>query len=155
MLLLLFLIRILFWIYVRDSRLEKCAWLFEQNVSRLEMPPRLPGENVLPPAWLHCPAAASRRVRQGVGTSCQPSSCRFQPCLLIHHFESQNQGLDAEEGQSRGEGARSARLRGGLGSSYPMGQELNLPLGARDPAASCPPVQRELPKSRAKARFPL
>lgn len=43
-LLFLFLIPILFWICVRDSRLEKCAWLFEQNVSRLEMPPAPWGE---------------------------------------------------------------------------------------------------------------
>lgn len=39
LLLLLFLIHILFWICVRDSRLEKRAWLFQQNLSRLEMPP--------------------------------------------------------------------------------------------------------------------
>ena len=37
------------------------------------------------------------------------------------------------------------------GSSYPMGQELSLPQGMGDPTASHPLVQRELPKSRAKA----
>lgn len=42
-----------------------------------------------------------------------------------------------------------------LGSSYPVGQELNQPLGMRDPTASHSLVQRELPKSRAKACSPL
>lgn len=35
---LLFLICILFWICVRDSRLEKRGWLLEHNVARLAMP---------------------------------------------------------------------------------------------------------------------
>ena len=35
---LLFLICVLFWICVRDSRLEKRAWLLEHNVARLAMP---------------------------------------------------------------------------------------------------------------------
>lgn len=98
---------------------------------------------MLPPAWLHCPAAASRRVRQGVGTSCQPSSYGFQPCLFIHHFESQNQGLDAEEGQSRGEGACGATLSGGLGPALLHRARIQLPHGT----GAQPTPGREGPRS--------
>lgn len=117
---------------------------------------------MLPPAWLHHPAEVSTGSDR---MSCQLSSCCFQQVLFTPHFETQKRGLGirpwgiAEEWgwglQSQAEQRTpSCTAAPWHCPSCPMGQELNLPLGARDPRASNPPVQRELLKSQAKARPP-
>lgn len=125
---LLFLIRVLFWICVRGSRLEERAWLSERSVARLAVPSS-PGRTRSlrqDPAGLR-PARRSPRGLQQLS-----ATPRFQP---------QKPGPEDEQGGE--EGALSTRARGGFA---PMG----LPCGTGahptpgHPPASHPLLRREV-----------